>query len=506
MPNTNKRRVILIVADGWGIGAHDASNPLAFAKLPNLDFIKKNYLAGSLQASGLAVGLPWNEEGNSEVGHLTIGAGRIVYQSAARISSAINDGTFFKNNSLLYAIRTAAAKGSAVNLIGLVGSGMTHSDYKHLEALIRLAESEKADYKLHLFTDGRDSPIKLGESLVKHLDESKMGSIGGRFYGMDRDGHLERTQKAYAAIVGKTPTKAATPSEYIESSYQKEITDETILPASFNPEKLALKPEDTVIFFNFRADRMRQLAKMIQDNFPETPKISFTQYEENSPIPFAFSFSPIKNPLPAIIAENGLTQFHIAESEKYAHVTYFFNAENEEIYPGEFRIIIPSNKIPSHDKKPEMMAEELTSRVISAIEDGLYDFIIINFANTDMVAHTGNFDATIKAAEVVDKCVGKIKDAALSANTVLIFTADHGNAERLIDPTTGEKDTHHNSSPVPIYIVGSEYLRPKNDREALETEKMVIGSLADIAPTVLEIMKLPKPPEMTGQSLIPYMM
>ncbi len=505
MPNTNKRKVILVVADGWGIGAHDASNPLAFAKLPNLDFIHQNYLSGAIQASGLAVGLPWNEEGNSEVGHLTIGAGRIVYQSAARISSSINDNSFFKNNSLLYAIRTAVSKKSSVNFIGLLGSGMTHSDFKHLGALIKLAEVEKADYKLHLFTDGRDSPIKIGGDLARHLDESKIGSIGGRFYGMDRDGHNDRTKRAYDAILGKTPSKITTPSEYVADNYKRNVTDETIPPASFNPEKSALKPEDTIIFFNFRADRMRQLSKMIQDEFPDMAKVSFTQYDENIPIPFAFSFEPVKNTLPAVIAENGLTQFHIAESEKYAHVTYFFNAENEEIYPGEFRIIVPSNKIPSHDKKPEMMAGELTSRVVSAIEEGSYDFIILNLANTDMVAHTGNFEATLRAAEIVDKYVGELKEVALKTNSTLIFTADHGNAERLIDPTTGEKDTHHNSSPVPIYIVGSEYLHPKTDNELQETEKIIIGSLADIAPTVLEILKLPKPKEMTGQSLIPFM-
>lgn len=505
MSNTNRPKVVLVIADGWGIGAKDASNPLRAAKTPNISFIRDNFLSGALQASGLAVGLPWNEEGNSEIGHLTIGAGRIVYQSAARIGSAITDGSFFTNPQILYAFQKAKESGGSVNLIGLLGSGITHSAFKHLESLISIADKEKIPYKLHLFTDGRDSPTKTAKELIKNLREDRIGSIGGRFYGMDRDNHPDRTEKAFQAILGKIPVKFSSPSAYVAWNYEKDITDETIPPASFNPENLSLKENDSVIFFNFRADRMRQIARKIFEHFPETPKISFTQYDESIAIPFAFTFEEIKNPLPAVIANRGLSQLHIAESEKSAHVTYFLNAENETIFPGEFRIIIPSKRVASHDKHPEMMAPEITSRVVTAIEENLYDFIVVNYANTDMVAHTGNFDATVKAAEIVDAGIGEIKSAVLRTDGIMVFTSDHGNAEKLIDTMTGERDTRHNSGPVPLYIVGNKYRRPKTEAEADENERLVVGSLCDVAPTILELMGIPKEADMTGQSLIPFL-
>lgn len=504
MPNTNRPKVILVIADGWGIGAKDASNPLRSAKTPNISFIRQNFLSGAIQASGLAVGLPWNEEGNSEIGHLTIGAGRIIYQSAARIGSAIADGSFFKNQAVLYAIHKAKETGGAVNFIGLLGAGITHSAFKHLESLISLAEAEGTSYKLHLFTDGRDSPVKTGGELIKNLHEDRIGSIGGRFYGMDRDNHHDRTERAFEAIVGKIPSKLS-PSAYIASSYEKNVTDETISPASFDPNSLALKENDSVIFFNFRADRMRQISRMIYERFPDVHKVSFTRYDESLPIPFAFTFEDIKRPLPAVLAENGLSQLHISESEKHAHITYFLNAGDETIHPGEFHVIIPSRRVVSHDKYPEMMAEEITSRVVTAIEEDLYDFIVVNYANADMIAHTGNFDATVRAAEVVDKGIGAIKDVALKMGAIIVFTADHGNAERLIDPMTGERDTRHNSSPVPIYVVGDSYRRPKTEDQADENERFVTGSLCDVAPTILELLRIEKPAEMTGQNLIPFL-
>lgn len=504
MSNTNRPKVILVIADGWGIGAKDASNPLRTAKTPNISFIRQNFLSGAIQASGLAVGLPWNEEGNSEIGHLTIGAGRIVYQSAARIDSSIEDGSFFKNEALLNTIRKAKETGGAVNFIGLLGAGITHSSFKHLKSLIYLADSEGIPYKLHLFTDGRDSPVKTAGELIKTLREDRIGSLGGRFYGMDRDNHLDRTERAFQTIIGKIPSKLS-PSAYIASSYEKNVTDETIPPVSFNPDSLALKENDSVIFFNFRADRVRQVAKTLHEHFPDVPKVSFTKYDESLPIPFAFAFEEIKKPLPTVIAEAGLSQLHIAESEKYAHITYFLNAEDETIHPGEFRIIIPSRRVISHDKYPEMMAEEITSRVVTAIEEDLYNFIVVNYANADMVAHTGNFEATVKAAEIVDNSIGAIKDVALKTGAVIVFTADHGNAERLIDPMTGERDTRHNSSPVPLYIVGDAYRRPKTESQADENERFVSGSLCDVSPTILELMGIPKPAEMTGQNLIPFL-
>lgn len=506
MTSTNRPRVILVVLDGWGIGEQDATNPIFAAGLKNIDFIRTNFPIGSLQASGISVGLPWNEEGNSEIGHLTIGAGRIVYQTAVKIDITIDDGSFFKNPILTAALQNAKSSGRPIHLSGLIGTGMTHSDFRHLLSLIKLCELNSVDYVLHLFTDGRDSPPKTALNLLDQLDQSKIGSLSGRFYAMDRDSHLDRVELAFKAMTGATKSQSISPSEYIKKSYDAGIaSDENIIPASFNQESLSVKPDDSIIFFNFRADRMRELSRMFSDKTPSIKITSFTQYDVTLPIPFVFSFEPIKNSLSEIVSANNLTQLRIAESEKRAHVTYFFNGETEAPYQQEFRIIIPSRNISDHSKHPEMMAQELATRAIAAIEENSYEFILVNFANPDIIAHTGDFEATVKAVQEVDREIGLIGQAALNTGATLIITSDHGNAEKLIDTRTGEKDTRHNASPVPFYIVDRRFPRPKSLEEASTIERFSAGTLCDIAPTILELMEIKKPEEMTGQNLLPYL-
>jgi len=503
MPNTNNRKLALVILDGWGIGPKDNTNPLYSANLSNFDKIKTSFPCLSLQASGLAVGLPWNEEGNSEIGHLTIGAGRIVYQTIARIDDAINNGTFFENPILLEAFTKAKQAGTSVCFAGLLGDGIVHASIKHLLALINLAEKLKVNYKLHLFTDGRDGSPKGGLELLSHLPTNKIGSISGRFYAMDRDNHLERTSAAYKNMTDGKPT-SDTPSNYIEKSYAAGITDEFIRPACFNQE-LLIHPSDSIIFFNFRKDRMRQLSKMFRESLPDTYIASFVEYNNGTGVPAAFSANSVPNPLPKIIADHKIAQLRIAESEKRAHITYFFSGEQEEPFPNEFRVIIPSRKITSHDQAPEMRAEEITARIITAVEEGSYGFIFANYANPDIVAHTGNFDATIKAVELIDKELGLITSACLKTGTILVITADHGNAEKLINTRTGEKDTKHNPSPVPFIVIDHQFARIRTSVEITENENLVVGSLCDIAPTILKLMGIAKPVEMTGQDLTPYL-
>lgn len=502
MTNTNRKRVVLVVLDGWGVGAKDSGNPIYTADLKNIAYIKRNFPSAMLQASGLAVGLPWQEEGNSEIGHLTIGAGRTVYQSAARIGMAIDDGSFFTNPVLLWAMEEAKKNGKSVNFAGLIGTGITHSAFRHLLALIKMAEKVGVPYKLHLMTDGRDSDPKACLGLVKELPEDRIGSIGGRFFGMDRDNHVDRTEKAFLVMTGRTRAEQSLPSRYIEGSYEHNATDEFIRPACFKPEELAVSSGDSLIFFNFRGDRMRQISRMFSERMPGIAIAGFTRYDESFPLPYAFSFEEVKNALPTVIADKGLSQLHIAESEKQAHVTYFFNGEKETPLPKEFRIIIPSRNVASHDKYPEMMAEEITTRVVTAIQEGLYDFILVNYANADIVAHTGNYEAVTEAVRFLDLKIGALMEASMRTGTSLVITADHGNAEELMDVRTGEKDTRHNPNPVPFYLIDDRFRRERSDAEIEESEYWNAGTLCDIAPTVLDLMGIPKPPEMTGQSII----
>ncbi|MDP1706266.1 MAG: 2,3-bisphosphoglycerate-independent phosphoglycerate mutase [bacterium] len=514
-----KRTVILAILDGWGLGADNESNPIFKAEPKAINALKTNFPAGALQASGLAIGLPWNEEGNSEVGHMIIGTGRTIFQHYLRISSAIENGEFFKNPALIEACDHVNKNNSSLHLVGLLSSGLVHSSFSHLAALLRLAKEKKCQKVfLHLFSDGRDSAQKSFPELldklkqeIKKYDIGEIASIAGRYYAMDRGQNWNYTEKSYNNLTEpKNFTKDAL--EFAEQNYKQNIFDE-YFPEIAIGEPHPIKDNDAIIFFNFREDRMRQISEsFINPTFDKftikkltnLKTVTMTKYHknENFPTPVAFPNEIIENSLSQILSENGKTQLRIAETEKYAHITYFFNGLRETPFDKEFRVLIPSNKILHPEEKPEMMAQPITERALNAINEASFDFILINYANPDIIAHTGNYDATIKAVQIVDQQIDRLIKATLDQNHVLIITSDHGNAESLIDPETGQPETKHNLSPVPFYIVAKELKRTKTEKEIRAAEKSSIGILADVAPTILKIMGLPQPKEMTGQNLL----
>ncbi|MDI6717643.1 MAG: 2,3-bisphosphoglycerate-independent phosphoglycerate mutase [Patescibacteria group bacterium] len=505
--------VILIILDGWGIGNPDFSNPIHIVNPKNINYLKENFPSGALQASGISVGLPWGEEGNSEVGHLNMGAGKIIYQNYPKITLAIRDKTFFENKAIKDAFVHAKKNNSSVNLIGLLTEANVHASFEHLEALIQFFGKEglpKEKLNLHLITDGRDSPPQSAIALLKKISHiERIASVSGRYYAMDRDNHWDRTEEAYKAMTGDAP--AMTDIEtHIKKTYAKNLNDEFIAPAfvsSANP----VKDNDAIIFFNFREDRMKQIVKSFIDSefdkfktkkFSNLRATTLVNYDSKFNLPIAFPREKIDGCLGKVLSEKGKIQWRIAETEKYAHITYFFNGLKEQPFLNEYRVLIPSQTNFKHDEHPEMRAEEIASRLIEAIEEKAYDFILANFANADIIAHTGNFEATKKTIEVLNEQIGKITKTALDSDAYLIITADHGNAERLLDPQTGMPETKHDASSVPIYLVGNEFKRKKTAEEIRRSEKNPIGVLADISPTVLELMGIAKPKEMTAQSLL----
>lgn len=513
-----RKTYLLVVLDGWGLGPENDSNAIYRAEPATFRFIQENFPGGGLQASGIAAGLPWHEVGNSEVGHLNLGAGRIVYQHYPRILMAIEDGTFFKNTALLDAFSHTRETGGTVHLIGLLTAGNVHASLAHLEALIKMAAENKCiDLALHLFTDGRDSPPRSALQLIaevrKNIQRYGIGaiaSIAGRYYGMDRDENWDFTERVYRMLIGNgvNTAGAKTAEEIIETSYQNNRSDEFIIPEitkDFRP----IKKGDAIIFFNFREDRMRQLAAaFIKTDFssfhtepiPDLYVATMTEYASAFTIPVAFPRETITNSLGEVLAQNGKIQLRIAESVKSAHVTYFFNGLREEPFPNEFRVIVPSEKIARLEEHPEMMARALTDRALSALTEQSFDFILINYANPDMVAHTGNYDATIAAIRTVDRELKRLVDETSRAGHTLIVTADHGNAEELLDLKTGKTQTEHDLNPVPFYIVDKKMRKAKPI--PLYGEPVNIGLLSDVAPTILKLMGLPQPPEMTGLSLL----
>jgi len=501
----NKRTIILAVLDGWGIGRKDSSNPVHVANPQYLNYIRQHYLAGTIQASGIAVGLPWNEEGNSEVGHLTLGAGKVLYQHYPRISLLIRDGNFFRNEVLLQAVNHAQANDSNLHLVGLLTEGNVHSSIEHLQALLKLADEEgvrKDKLFLHLFTDGRDSAPQSALNLLQKLGDVRIATISGRFYAMDRE-RVDRVKAAYEVITGKAqPSHYSSAKEAIEDFYKRNYTDEYIEPVLLD-QSGTIKGGDGVIFFNFREDRMRQLTSLFEANRREDTYIcTFTKYSNKINFPVAFPPDKVTNPLGKVLSDNGLTQLRIAETEKYAHVTFFFNGLHEPPYPNEFRVLIPSRNVSSYDQFPEMRAPEITERVLAAINERGYDFILANYANGDMVAHTGNFEAAVRAVKTVDEQIGKLLQEVRNTDSVLIVTSDHGNVERMINPQTGLPETKHDANPVPIYIVANEFERTKDDFEINKIERENIGVLGDIAPTVLDLLGIAKPEEMMGINLL----
>ncbi len=525
IPTTEKRYkpVALIVMDGFGVGANIIESPWELANHPFFSETEANYPFTTLQASGTAVGLPWNEPGNSEVGHLTMGSGKIIYTHLPRISVAIDDGSFFANDVLQKTVShikdSPDDKKPSLHLVGLFSSGSVHAYASHLYALLDYAKQKEAGKVfLHLFTDGRDASLKEGAEFFKELEYhlerqypfAEIASVIGRKYAMDRDDNWENTETAYDLLVEGKGDKFESASAYINENYAKGMTDESI-PPGLSGGNSRIENNDAVIFFNFREDSVRQLTRpFIDKGFDKFAKKDFsnlffatmTEYSDKFNLPVIFP--PIENDwtLARAVSEAGLSQIHIAETEKYAHVTYFFNGGKEEPFPNEDRVLIDSPKVASFADKPGMSADKVADTIIKSIAK--YDFIFANFANADMVGHTGNFEATIKALAVLDREVGRAVNAILQAGGVAIITGDHGNAEEKIYKLTGEKRTKHTANSVPFYLIGADFKKniPFSQKEIKEKYKKTSGILIDVAPTILELLAIPKPLEMTGKSLI----
>ena len=500
--------LVLCILDGFGHNPDSYGNAVAAAKKPNLDRLFASCPHTLIGASGMDVGLPDGHMGNSDVGHTNIGAGRIVYQELTRITKSIEDGDFFENEALVEAMKNAAADGRALHLMGLLSDGGVHSHITHLYGLLEMAKRcGVKEVNVHCFMDGRDVPPTSGKEYIEQL-EAKMAEIGigriasvmGRYYAMDRDNRWDRVEKAYAAMVYGEGNKADSAVKAMEDSYAAEVTDEFVVPTVIAGGG-RIKAGDSVIFFNFRPDRAREITRTLVDPdftgferkngfFPLT-YVCFTQYDATMPgVLVAFHPQSLVNTFGEYISKLGKTQLRIAETEKYAHVTFFFNGGKEEPYAGEDRALIHSPKVATYDLKPEMSAYEVCDEMIRRIESGKYDVIILNFANCDMVGHTGVFDAAVKAVEAVDTCVGRIVEALEKCGGAMLLTADHGNADKMYEPD-GSPFTAHTTNPVPFLVYG---VKDAKLREG--------GRLADIAPTMLKIMGLAQPAEMTGKSII----
>ncbi len=504
-----KKPVALIILDGYGYRAEEKGNAIAAAKTPNMDKLLATCSNTTIHASGMDVGLPDGQMGNSEVGHTNIGAGRIVYQELTRITKSIQDGDFFENAALVRAMNHCKEKGTALHLFGLLSDGGVHSHNTHLYALVEMAKRMGlTKVFVHGFLDGRDVPPSSGADFVKALYEKlqeigvgKIASVMGRYYAMDRDNRWERVEKAYRAMVLGEGELCECPYEAVLNSYKAEVTDEFVLPTVVcdNGAPVGkIAKDDAVVFFNFRPDRAREISRTLVDPdfsgfareyFP-VHYVCMTQYDKDMPnVDVAFRPESLDNTFGAYISQKGLRQLRIAETEKYAHVTFFFNGGVEQPYEGEERILIPSPKVATYDLKPEMSAYEVTDAVVKEIEAEKFDVIVLNFANCDMVGHTGVFDAAVAAVEAVDTCVGRVIDAIQKVGGVALITADHGNADQMIDEENGGAFTAHTTNVVPLILVG-------DDRKLKE------GRLADLAPTLLDLMGIEQPTEMSGESLL----
>lgn len=550
MQDKSSKLVLLVVLDGWGISAPGPGNAITLANLPNMRKFTSSFPHTQLEASGEAVGLPRGESGNTETGHLNLGAGRVVYQDLQRINISIADGSFYENQVLLGAIEHAKNHNSNLHLMGLVGAGGVHSNLEHLFALIELAQKQNFNRVfLHLFTDGRDSPptaakiyiSKIREIIEKHEGIGQIASVMGRYWAMDRDMRWDRTAKAYFALTKGQGNLFKTPEEAIDASYAEGKTDEFVEPSIMsdaNGQPIAqIKDNDAVVFFNFRIDRPRQLSRAFTfedfskanlpvgfdpylvkyqkshlvtpptiagEPFVRGPKINnlyfatMTQFEkaiEESGAKVAFPPEGVKLPLGAVIASAGYKQLRVSESEKERFVTFYFNGQQEMAFEGEDRIIVPSPKVATYDLKPEMSAMEITDNVLAKMaSQSDYKFILINFANPDMVGHTGNIGAAVRACEVVDECLGKLANWVMAYGGYMLITADHGNVEEMIDHSTGAIETEHSHNPVPFVAVSQKFIG--------KPITLTSGILADIAPTVLKLLGIPTPSNMTGRNLL----
>ena len=501
-----KKPLVLMILDGFGI-APDEGNAIVAAKTPNLDQILKENPVTQIGASGMDVGLPDGQMGNSEVGHTNIGAGRIVYQELTRITKSAQDGDMDKNEALVHAMTSARENGKALHFMGLLSDGGVHSHNSHLYALLEMAKRmELTKVYVHCFLDGRDVPPSSGKAYVEELQEKlqeigvgKVATVMGRYYAMDRDNRWERVEKAYAAMVYGEGEHAPCPVCAVQNSYDKEVTDEFVVPVVCDGAA-PISEGDSVIFYNFRPDRAREITRTLVDPdfsgfqrkkgfFPLT-YVCMTQYDATMPnVEVAYNPESLENTFGEYLSKNGLTQLRIAETEKYAHVTFFFNGGVEKQYPGEDRILVKSPAVATYDLQPEMSAYEVTDKMVEAVRSGKYDALILNFANCDMVGHTGVFEAAVKAVEAVDTCVGRVVEAVKEMGGCVLLTADHGNADKMVD-ADGTPFTAHTTNPVPFCVIN----HPCELRKG--------GVLADIAPTMLKVLGLPQPKEMTGESII----
>lgn len=504
-----KKPLVLMILDGYGLRDETYGNAIKAAKTPRMEELLSQYPHTQIGASGLNVGLPEGQMGNSEVGHTNIGAGRLVYQDLTRISKAIVDGDFFENPTLLDGMKEAKKKGTALHLLGLLSPGGVHSHNTHLYALLEMAKKQEIENVfVHCFLDGRDVPPESGaddvlelQEKIKEIGVGKIATVTGRYYAMDRDNRWERVQQAYNAMVFGQGTKNSNPAEAVRASYEEGITDEFVHPIVCL-EDSTIQSGDSVIFYNFRPDRAREITRALVDpkfdGFqPVEPLdltyVTMTEYDATMPrVQVAFPPEILTHTMGELLSQQGMTQLRIAETEKYPHVTFFFNGGMERVYPGEDRALIPSPKVATYDLQPEMSAYLVTEELLRRLDSGKYDVVILNFANCDMVGHTGDFHAAVKAVETVDECMGNIVDRVLALGGALLITADHGNAEKMYEPD-GSPFTAHTTNPVPLIAVGL--------GEVQLVEKNV-GKLSDLAPTMLHILGLDQPEEMTGKNLI----
>lgn len=522
--------VVLIVLDGFGVAAPSRGNAISLARTPNLDRLMQLYPTVTLHASGEVVGLPWGEMGNSEVGHLNIGSGKIIYQNLPLINKSISDGSFFKNPTFVEAMDLVKEKGSKLHLMGMVSDGGIHSSQDHLHALLELCQSQGLadNVFVHAFLDGRDTEKNAALGFIAKLETKmhetgvgKIATLAGRFWGMDRDNRWERTESSYNAIRhGKSDHISDSPLKAIEQAYSRSVFDEqfepTVIVGEDGAPRTTVEDNDVILFFNFRADRARQMTKAFVlpafskfDRGADLNNIAFvtmTEYESNLPVRIAFAPDRVRQPVAKTVADAGWNQLHIAETEKYAHVTFFFNGGSEDQYPGEERVLIPSPRVKSYDETPAMSVMEVAKRMEQELASGKFQFVVANIANPDMVGHTGNLQAAIQAVEATDTAIGIIAQAVEQAGGTLVITADHGNAEEMVNLQTGEIIKEHSTNPVPFIMANATLAQqrqlwpavPDGDLSRLQP----VGVLSDAAPTVLTLLGLDAPDEMTSRSLL----
>ncbi|BAO43286.1 2,3-bisphosphoglycerate-independent phosphoglycerate mutase [Thiolapillus brandeum] len=514
--NKPPRPVVLIILDGWGLRDETENNAIAAASTPVWDRLWSECAHTALETSGSAVGLPSGQMGNSEVGHLNLGSGRVVYQEFTRVSRSIRTGSFFSNATLVGAVDIAVDNDTAVHILGLLSPGGVHSHEEHIHAMVQLAAQRGAKkIYVHAFLDGRDMPPKSAMASLQAMDavfaevgHGRIASIIGRYYAMDRDHRWERIRKAYDLItLGQGEYTATSAEQGLEMAYERGETDEFVDATVILPEGeevVHVQDGDVIINMNYRSDRARQITRpFIEEDFDAFERkavprlgsfVSLTEYNKEWDIPVAFPAERLENVFGEYISHMGLRQLRLAETEKYAHVTFFFNGGREQPFEGEDRILVPSPDVATYDLKPEMSAPEVTDHLVRAIEDGKYDAIVVNYANGDMVGHTGKFDAAVQAVETLDECLGRVTRAIHKVGGAMLVTADHGNCEKMLDEASGQPYTAHTTTPVPLVYVGE---RPARLMDG--------GALCDVAPTMLKIMGLPVPPEMTGHPLLEYL-